>query len=366
MKLTCKRENFFQLFSLAASVASKRDVKVVLQNVKMTADQNIVVLTATDMFQAIRLEMTDAVIEEPGETILPTARFLRILKESNDEMLVIESEGTSLKVSGENKWYDLPTFPSDEFPEIPPFSADAWHEAPGKTVREIVRRTKFAIDTENTKYTLGGVLFEFTEGRIAAVATDGRRLANQEGTAAAYGGHVSENTAIVPLKALSLIERGMVSEEEPVKIAVKGGKIYFGSGTSTLSSSLVEGRFPRWKNIIPEKEGRVQVDIMASYFLQAVRQAEIMSSEKQPGIYLNFSAGKMELTASGAEVGQSKIELPISYEAAPLRLKMDPRYLTDFLSGLDNEAIVSFYMKGEQSVLFQTGDGYNYVVMPLT
>ena len=209
-------------------------------------------------------------------------------------------------------------------------------------------------------------MFEFTEGRVAAVATDGRRLANQESAGTSQNGHLSENSAIIPLKALSLIERGLVSDDETVKIAIKPGKAIFGCGSATLSTSLVEGRFPRWKNIIPEIEGRIQVDLLAAHFLQAVRQTEIMVSEKQPGIYLNFSAGKLELTASGAEVGQSKIELPISYDAPPQQLKLEPRYLIEFLAGLDAEAVVSLYMKEEQSVLFQTGDGYYYVVMPLT
>lgn len=365
MKLTCDKDKFTQLFTLASSAASLRDVKAVLQNVKLIASDGKVTLMATDMDTAVRLEMEGANVEAPGETILPSRLIRNSLQASNDSVFTLESDGQRISLFGD-RYAKIPTQPADDFVDIPPFAAEAYHEVPSRVVREMIRRTSFAIEPENTKYTLGGVLFEFTEGRIAAVATDGRRLANQEGAATSQGGHFSENSAIVPLKALSLLDKALGGDDETVRIAVSGGKIAFASGLSVLTSRLIEGRFPRWKNIIPETSGRIQVDLMVGPFLQAVRQAEIVTTDKQPGIFLDFTEGKMELSASGAEVGESRIELPISYTGEATRLKLEPRYLTDFLKTLDSDKVIAMSMKSNQSVLFRTDDGYHYVVMPLT
>lgn len=366
MKLTCKRETFSQLFSLAATVASIKDIKAVLQNVKMNAAAGRVILTATDMEIAIRLEMESAEIAEEGETILPTRLMRKILQESCDDSITMESVENRIIISGERSFYQIPTQSAEDFPEVPPFSSEVYHEIAGNVVQEHIRRTLFAIDTENTKYTLGGVLFELTESRIAAVATDGRRLANQEGTAVSAGGHFSENSAIVPLKALALIDKAIGSSDENVKIFVSGGKIIFAGKNVVISSRLIEGRFPRWKNIMPNKDDRVKVDLMVGPFLQGVRQAEVVTTDNQPGIILDFTTGKLELSASGSEVGDSRIELPIVYDGENIKLKMDPRFLIDFLRVLGNEMIVSVFIKDQQSVLFETNDGYSYVVMPLT
>lgn len=365
MKLTCNKEKFAQLFALASSAASLRDVKAVLQNVKLIASDGVVTLMATDMDISVRLEMDGATVPEPGETILPTRLIRNSLQASNDSVFTLESDGQRISLFGD-RYAKIPTQPADDFPDIPAFAADAYHEIPSRILREMIRRTTFAIELENTKYTLGGVLLEFTEGRVAAVATDGRRLANQEASGTGVGGHTSENSAIVPLKALTLLDKALGSDEEPVKVSVTGGKIAFACGLSTLTTRLIEGRFPRWKNIVPNTEGRSKVDLMVGPFLQAVRQAEIVTTDKQPGIFLDFSDNKLELSASGAEVGESRIELPVVYTGEKTRLKLEPRYLTDFLKTLDSDKVIALYMKGDQSVLFQTDDGYNYVVMPLT
>lgn len=363
MKLTCNRDKFSTLFSLAAAVVSAKDIKAVLQNVKMTVKSNKLILDATDMDNSIRLVLDEVDILDEGETILPTRMMKNVIQESNADILEISLEDEKLTVRAGNAFYQFPTQPVEEFPEIPPFESEAYHEVQGKVLLDHIRRTSFAIDLENSKYTLSGVLFELTEGRIATVSTDGRRLANQEGVATAYGGHFSENSAIVPLKALNLVEKAFGQTAEPVKIAIEEGKITFATSNITISARLVEGRFPRWKNILPNKLERTKVDIAVSALYQCVRQTAFLATDSQPGVILHFEAGQLEITATGE--GNSAVPTPISYDSEPIEVKLDPHYLSDFLRCLPSEAILSIYLKEKQSVLFETNDGYSYVLMPL-
>lgn len=363
MKLTCNRDRFSTLFSLAAAVASIRDIKAVLQYVKMTVESNRVILCATDMDTSIRLVLDEADILDEGETILPTRLMKNVIQESNADALEMSLEDDKLTIRAGKAFYQFATQPIEDFPEVPPFASEAYHEVQGKSLLDHIRRTSFAIDTENTKYTLSGVLFELTEGRIATVSTDGRRLANQEGVAAAHGDHFSENSAIVPLKALMLVEKAFGQTAEPVKINIEDGKITFATSNITITSRLVEGRFPKWKNILPNKLERIKVDIAVSAFYQCVRQTAFLATDNQPGIVLHFEAGQLEITANGA--GNSAVPTPISYDSEPIDIKLDPRFLLDFLRCLPSEAILSIYLKEKQSVLFETNDGYSYVLMPL-
>ena len=121
--------------------------------------------------------------------VLPISRFLSILRESSDEKLAVESDGRKIQVRGQRSEFQLPSENPDEFPAVGLFEEASYHELPARFFREIVRRTVFATDNESSRYALGGVLLELTADHITAVATDGRRLARQEGPAKSVGEH---------------------------------------------------------------------------------------------------------------------------------------------------------------------------------
>lgn len=365
MKISCQRDVFSSAFQLAASVAAVRDVKPVLQNVKIKVDKDAVLLQATDAEIGIRLFLDGCEILEKGEAILPTKHLRRILQESSEETLQIESTQDKTIVSGARSRFTLSTQPPDEFPDVEEFAATSYHEISTGVFREMIRRTTFATDTDNTKYALGGVLLELLEDKISAVATDGRRLAFQEGSARCVNEHQVEN-AIFPSRALQLIERALGGDEEPVQIAVSPTRALFQIGKTVFFTRLVEGRFPRWRNIIPSTEGKTQIDILAGALFSAVRQAAIVTSDKQPGVNFTFENGKMELQAHGAEIGDSAVETPIAYDGEKLEIKLDPKFMSDFLRILSAEKNVSLYIAPGDPLGVRTDDGYVYVIMPLS
>lgn len=364
MKFSCERDKFATAFQLVSSVAAVRDVKPVLQNVKVKADTNGVLMQATDSEIGIRLLLEECEVLDKGEAVLPTKHMRRILQESSETTLQIESGRDKTLVSGVRSRFTLATQPPDEFPDVEEFAATAYHEIPAGILREMIRRTAFATDTDNAKYALGGVLFELTEDKAAAVATDGRRLAFQEGSAQCINEHVVEN-AIFPSRALMLIERALGADEERVKITVSPNRALFHCGRIVFFTRLVEGRFPRWRNIIPDPEDKTQVDILTGALFSAVRQAAVVTSEKQPGVVFTFENGKMELQAHGAEIGDSSVEAPIAYDGPRLELKLDPKYLIEFLRVLDAEKNLSLFLDSSQPIAIRTDDGYVYVIMPL-
>ncbi len=366
MKLSCDREKFSHVFQLAASVAAVRDTKPVLQNVKISAEDDRVLLQATDTELGIRLEAEGTEITEKGNAILPTRRFKSILQESLDKTLSIETKGDKAIISGQRSRFNLATQSADDFPDLDSFTETSYHSIPGKALRELIKRTTFATDEENTRYTLGGTSVEFGENDMIAVATDGRRLAVQKAGAESVNDHLSTTPAIFPPKALLLIERALGDGAENVQIAVSSNRALIQYKDTVIFTRLIEGRFPNWRKIIPPVEGKSRVDLLAGALLNAVRQAAIVASEKQPGVHFTLDAGKLELQAQGAEIGDSKIETPVSYEGPKREVRLDPRFVIDFLRVLDAEKNVAIFISENEPVLFTTDDDYTYVVMPLS
>ena len=238
---------------------------------------------------------------------------------------------------------------------------------PARFFKELIRRTVFATDNESSRYALGGVLLEFSENGIIGVATDGRRLAEQEGPAKSVGGHASgDKMTIVPTRAMQLIERAISDNEENVFVAARDNDILVKSGNTTIYSRLVEGRFPRWRDVFPRHEHTAKIDLAVGPFYAAVRQAAIVTSEERRGVEFAFIQGQLKLAAHGAEFGESNVELPISYDGQAVAISLDPRYVSEFLRVLNAEqTIEATIYDPETAVIYKTTDGYTYIIMPL-
>jgi DNA polymerase-3 subunit beta len=234
-------------------------------------------------------------------------------------------------------------------------------------LKELIRRTLFATDTESSRYALGGVLLEFTRDKVTAVGTDGRRLAKMEGPCKTVG-HCSydDSTTIVPARSMQLIERAFSDLDADIRIAVHANDILLKSPRAMVYSRLVEGRFPKWRDVFPKRREAVQIELAVGPVYAAVRQAAIVASDESRGIDFAFSEGSLVLSGSAAEVGQSRVEMPVGYAGPPLTVSLDHRFVADFLRVLDGEKTFTFDVENtESAALLTTDDGYGYVVMPL-
>ena len=370
MKFTTERVAFSHAFQLVMTVAATRDVKPVMQNVKVktesSGDGTHLILMATDGELGIRRIVTQCDVAKPGEAILPAKRVRQILQEVTSENIDFSGDSQKLTIECGSSRFQLATQPTDEFPDVYPFEETAYHEVTAATFRELIKRTVFAIEPDSARYALGGVLLEVFEDKIVGCATDGRRLATQDISAESVGDHLAENGAIVPPRALTLLERAMSDESEAIKINMGPNRMLACSQDTTIFSRLIEGRFPKWRNIVPETKGRVSVPLPVGGFYSAIRQAAIVTSDKQPGVVFRFTDEKLVLEGQGAEIGESVIEMPISWQGQEHRVKLDPAFLIDYLRVLPSEKVIDMYVDDDGPVVFKTDDEYMYIVMPLT
>ena len=319
------------------------------------------------METGIRIDVPGIEVEAVGSAVLPVGRFGSILRESMDAKLLVEADPQGTLVRGDRSEFKLPGQNPDEFPEVASFVEENYHEISARLLKELIHRTLFATDTESSRYALGGVLLEFAGDKITAVGTDGRRLAKMEGPCKTVG-HCSydDTTTIVPARSMQLIERAFTDLDAEVRIAVHANDILLKSPRVMIYSRLVEGRFPKWRDVFPKRREAVQIELAVGPVYAALRQAAIVANDESRGIDFAFAEGSLVLSGSTAEVGQSRVEMPVGYAGPALTVSLDHRFVADFLKVLDPEKTFTFDIENTDSAaVMTTDDGYGYVVMPL-
>jgi DNA polymerase-3 subunit beta len=199
------------------------------------------------------------------------------------------------------------------------------------------------------------------------VATDGRRLAVVNGAAACLNGHDTKGTTpVVPTKAMNLLERNLQDPNEVVRITIRPNQVLFKTERAVISSLLVEGRYPAYREVFPKKQ-TVKIPLTAGPFHAAVRQSAIMTDEESKRVKFSFTKKNLTLQAQGVETGRSKVEIPLDYDGKPIDINFDPKFLTDMLRVLEPDAALTLELvDGNSPALFRCGDNYSYIVMPLT
>ncbi|MDO4558887.1 MAG: DNA polymerase III subunit beta, partial [Planctomycetia bacterium] len=285
-----------------------------------------------------------------------------------DSTLCIESEGTRTRISGERNEYSLATGGIEEFPVIAEFTEVDYLKLPVRFIHELIRRTIFATDPDSSRYSLGGVLFLPVDTKFLGVATDGRRLAMQEGALEREGNPViPQGDSIVPVRSLQILDRSLTDPDETVHLAIRNGNLLVRAGRFTMYTRMLEGRFPQWDRIMPDETQLTRIDLPVGGFHTAVRQAAIVTDETHPGVGFDFAEGKVTLKACAAETGESHIETPVAYDGPRITVSLDPKFLMDFLRVLNQDSQITFCVKdAETPIVLHTDDGYSCVVMPLS
>lgn len=369
MKTLCDREGLLTAFGMVSGVAPARSPKPILQNLKLVVDDSGATLMATDQEVGIRYRVLGVKGDQSGSVILPTARMSSILKaNSSDKELAIEVDGDQLIVRSLSARYRLPSEDPSLFPDVPDFEAAGYHVISAADLKRMVRRTMFATELESARFALGGVLFELADDSITLVGTDGRRLAHAVAVAEAEGGaQPPAGQPVVPVKALKLIDRNLDDDDPPVHIAFPGGNaVLIRTHQAVIHSRLVEGRFPRYRDVFPAAcEAKVTVE--AGMLRSRVEQAAIVTSDESRGVDFSFREGMLTLSGNAADVGSSQVEMPIPYAGKDVVIMFDPHYLLDMLKTLDDETPVTIELIDDKNAaVVRTADRYSYVIMPLT
>lgn len=364
MKVICDRGALVEALGTAGSVVVARTPKPVLTCVKLTAGEGQLHLAATDLEVAIHLSIGQVEIEEEGEALIPADKLQSIVRESVDPTLTLEADADAAHVRGNDSHFKIFGYPVADFPQVKPFEGEPDYEINAGALEDLTSKTLFATARENSRYAINGVLVERDGKKLAMVATDGRRLAMASG--AITGGSGEPENVIVPTKALNLVQRLLNDPGETVRIKLADNQIHFGTGSATLTSNLVEGNFPPYKDVIPKDHDRkatFATDALAS----GVRRAALLTNEESKGVKLSFDDQTLDLSSRSPEMGEAEITIPLEgFEGEPLDIGFNPQFVIDVLKVVDSDTVTLEMKAHNKPGLLRAGPDFLYVIMPIS
>lgn len=362
MKVICNRGALLEALTVAGNVVASRTPKPVLQCVKLTAENDRLTVAATDLEVAIRYSDNQVQIEQPGEALLPADKFRDIVRESVDDTLSIDVSTDNASIKGNDSHFKIFTQNPKDFPPVPDFEGDADFEIQGGLLKSLIGQTLFAAAKESTRYAFNGVLLLAKGKKITLVSTDGRRLAQANGDL--IKGSDKESRAIVPSKALTLIDKLIDDPEEAVGFQVRENQIIVHTSSATLTSSLVEGQFPPYEDVIP-KDTDKKMSAATADFLSAIRRAALLTTEESKGVRLQFDKKGLVLTSRSPESGEATINFSCKFEGSDVEIGFNPQFLTDALRVVDSDEISLELTAPNRPGLLKGGPNFLYVIMPV-
>jgi len=370
MKVTVERSTLLKSLGHVHRVVERRNTIPILSNLLLRGSEDGLKLKATDLDIEV-VETVPADVTEPGATTVPAHTLYDIVRKLPDGSQVsLETSGETGQMvlrSGRSR-FTLQTLPESDFPDITAGEMAHRFALPAGELKRLIDKTQFAISTEETRYYLNGIYLHAidVDGRpiLRAVATDGHRLARVD--TAAPQGSLGMPGVIVPRKAVAEIQKLLEDGESEVQVELSATKIRVATAAVVLTSKLIDGTFPDYQRVIPSGNDKL-LTVDRGDFAAAVDRVSTISSERGRAVKLSMSEGRMTLSVTNPDSGSATEEIEVDYDAGPLDIGFNARYLMDIAAQLDGDtALLKLADPGSPTVI-QDREGASalYVLMPM-
>ena len=366
MNLTIAKEQILLGLQAVQSVVGSRTTLPILSNVLMRAEGSAIEFTATDLDVTVACKV-EAKVAKPGATTVPVKKLFGIIRELPAGDIEIEVDDKNLcSIRAGSSFYKINGLSADEFPPLAQFKDDKKVVLPQETIKGMMRKTSFAVSTDESRYVLNGLFLSLKENKMTMVATDGRRLALVDEEVDIP--EKSQGEFIIPAKALGELNR-LLAVTGNVEIKLGENQASFSlkddKGFSVLLiTKLIEGNYPNYRQVIPG-EAKERIPLVREEFLQALRRAEIMTSEKANSVKLTFGKNNLAITANSPEVGEARETLAVNYKGKEMAIAFNPRYLIDALSALAEDEVFFELIDELSPGVLKINGPFLYVVMPM-
>jgi len=363
MKVIAQTAALQEALTLAGSIVATRTPKAVLQCIKLVAAENVLTLLATDLETGMRYQVTSVQVEEEGEALVPANRLTGIVRESADEeSLTIETDKEAVVIRGAGSRFKVFGYDPGEYPAVADFGDKGDFQVASPLLAEMIGKTLFATAKAHSHYAISGVLWEASGKKLQLVATDGHRLALAKGSLSKAT--TKEITAIVPPKLMALIQRLAGEGEETLEIKVGESQILVRTARAVVVSSLVQGNFPKYTDVIP-KESTAKATINTGQIEHRIRQAALLTNEESRGVRLAFDAEQLTLSSRAPETGEAEVTCPVKYDGKPLEIAFNPSFLTEALRVVTTDEVSFELSAANKPAVLKAGNDFLYVLMPV-
>ncbi len=379
MEFVIRKNDLVHELQTIAGVVEKRATLPILSNLFLEAKEDGLHIRASDLEVSIRGAVAATVVKN-GTVTLPASKLLDISRSLDDAEVQFKlQDNDQMAISCERSRFKLAGHAPDDFPDFPELGTVPV-SIPGKVLRSMIERVSFAITMEDPRYSLNGALLRVESSGILLVATDGHRLAycRQEIDLDVPGGKIQ---VIVPRKALAEVVKlsADFGEDDKIELGMKGNHVFFRLAGHEMVSTIPEGPFPSFENVMPESCA-ISVAVPTRDLLSAVRRVSLMASDRYgKAVRFALTSGKLELSYE-SDMGNAQESLSVDYDGDAVDIGFNARYFQDFLNvvGTDNVLMELDPVKAGEGPSGSAGDkpgqlrpepagktDYRYVIMPM-
>ena len=371
MKFKINRDHFSNGLAQVLNVVGSKAAMPILSNVLIEAEKDCISLTTTNLDLGIRCKIK-AEVKEGGSVTLPVKRLATIVRELPNVDVAFDSTANhQVKIASGGSNFRIMGIGAEEFPKLPDSTDDKTYTLEQGEIATMLSNVSYAQSTDETRFILNGVYFNFKDEKLTLVATDGRRLALVSKELAVPA--TSAGAIILPAKTVAELLR-LLGKGDKLKIAFNERRAAFqidtGKDTSGLIDSIylfskvVEGNYPNYQQVIP-KETHQRIKLERELFLQCVHRAALVTSEKSNSVKIKLSSNLLEITASSPDFGESHESMAIAYSGVDLQVAFNPQFVMYPLRALTKDEVF-FELKDEVSPgVFKTLESFVCVIMPV-
>lgn len=352
MKLSLMQGEFQKALHVVANVVPSKSTLPILETVLIDAKKDgSLTLTATDLDISVRTRRT-AAVEEEGRVAVSARRLFDIVRELPDQEVSITGDEAKLTLNCARGRYRFVGAPVDDFPELPDIPAGKQISFDTEKLERMIRRTLYAVSTDETRPELTGVFMEIREDRMRLVATNGHRLARS----GLQGAFKQDKEMLLPPKALNQLLR--LFSEVDGEVEVTGSKSYarFGVGSTDLYSRLLEGPFPDYQRVIPDTSP-LSALIRRDDLIASLRRILVLSDSQTRQVKMKFAPSRLSILAEYQGAGEASEEMPVDYDGEELTIGYNGGYILEMLKTVDVERMKMSFESAISAGVFTPADG---------
>jgi DNA polymerase-3 subunit beta len=365
LKLTTKREDLVSKLSIVSRAVSTRAATQALSGVLLNASDGRVTLAATDL--DLGLETTlDAEVADGGAVLLPGRLFAEVARSLADPTVEIESREAEhdVEIRSGGSSFHLRVLPVEDFPKLPQPEENAGLKIPAAALEESIELVARAASKDDMRPVLTGVYVTASGKEITMVATDSYRLAvKRTELESELSGDLEAN---IPARALKELGRILSSEGAgETTISLLQNQAVFVAGSILLSTRLIDGQFPNFRQLLPESYEH-DVRLPRSDFLDVTRRVSQLAQRNAP-LRLSFESGELTVAAETPDVGDARETMPAAFEGEALEIGFNPEFLREGIESMQGDEVLVRLISPLRPGLLEPveGDDFRYLVMPI-
>ena len=340
MKIVCEKDTILKAINSVTKAVASKTTMPILEGILIQTNDKEVKFTTYDLEIGIEYIMNCSV-EEQGATVVNAIMFSEIIRKLPDsEIKITINENNLLVIECEGSLYKLATMNPDEFPELPKIDIENSVEIEQNSLKDMVRKTIFAVSTEENRPIFTGCLFEIKNNKLNVVAVDGFRLAWKSKFLQKAANDFS---AVIPGRTLNEINKILNDSFDTIKIGVSKNQALFELENCKIVTRLLDGEFLNYASVIPESwETRIRVDknsIQNCFERVSLISASSIEKEKKYPVKVNVEIGKVTISCTN-QTGDAKEEIFVETEGKNLEAGFNPKYFLDALRAIDDPEVL--------------------------